>query len=166
MADNMRWRYGDTNPVIVPVDSATVIEIGDLVFMEVDDARPAGQDTNSDGTGDLWNTNLAVTQEAFHDKFLGVAMQRSRAGDVEPIRVATTGVFEYDAASGTYELGVLVAPDKAAGNNLLNQKLVAVAGTLHNQAVGRVAKRVSPAGTKVLVDIQSTVMVGGPQAMA
>jgi hypothetical protein len=166
MADNLRWRYGDTNPVVVPVDSAIVIEIGDLVFMEVDDARPAGQDTNSDGTGDLWNTNLALTQEAFHDKFLGVAMQRSRAGDVEPIRVATTGVFEYDAASATYELGALVAPDKAAGNNLLNQKLIAVGPTLHNQSIGRVAKRVSPAGTKVLVDIQSTIMVGGPQAMA
>ena len=121
MADNMRWRYGDTNPVVVPVDSATVIEIGDLVFLETDDARPAGQDTNADGTGDLWNTNLATTQEAFHDKFLGIAMQRSRSGDVDPIRVATTGVFEFDAATAAYELGTLVSPDKATGNNLLNQ---------------------------------------------
>ncbi len=31
MTDKMRWRYGDTNPVVAPVDSATVIEIGDLV---------------------------------------------------------------------------------------------------------------------------------------
>jgi hypothetical protein len=166
MADNMRWRYGDTNPVVVPVDSATVVEIGDLVFLEVDDARSAGQDANADGTGDLWNTNLATTQEAFHDKFLGIAMQRSRNGDTDPIRVATTGVFEYDAASAAYELGTLVAPDKAAGNNLLSQKLVAVGGSSHNLAVGRVAKRAAAGSTRVLVDVQSTVMLGGPQAMA
>jgi hypothetical protein len=35
-----------------------------------------------------------------------------------------------------------------------------------NLAVGRVAKRVNPAGTSVLVEIVSTVMRGGPQAMA
>ena len=37
----MRWRYGDTYPVVLPVDSATVIEIGDLVYLDTDDAKPA-----------------------------------------------------------------------------------------------------------------------------
>jgi hypothetical protein len=166
MPDVMRWRYGDTNPVVVPVDSATVIDIGDLVYLDTDDAKPAGHDTNGDGTGDLWNTNLALTQEALHDKFLGVAMQRSRAGDIDPIRVATSGVFEFDSPSATYEVGALVAPSKTAGNNLLDQQVEVLGATLHNQAVGRVAKRVNPAATKVLVDIQSTVMSGGPQAPA
>ncbi len=41
MADSLRWRYGETNPIVLPVDSATVIEIGDLVFLEIDDVRPA-----------------------------------------------------------------------------------------------------------------------------
>jgi hypothetical protein len=41
MADTMRWRYGETNPVLVPVDSRTVIEIGDLVYLDTDDAKPA-----------------------------------------------------------------------------------------------------------------------------
>jgi hypothetical protein len=166
MADNMRWRYGDTNPVVAPVDAATVIEIGDLVYLDTDDAKPAGHDANGDGTGDLWNTNLATTQEAFHDKFLGVAMQRSRAGDTDPVRVATTGVFELDCVSATYELGTLVSPDQTGGNNLHNQQVRSVTGTQHNLAVGRVAKRLASAGTRVLVDIQSTVMTGGPQAMA
>jgi hypothetical protein len=161
----MRWRYGDTNPVVVPVDSAIVIEIGDLVLLEVDDARPAAQDANADGTGDLWNTNLATTQEAFHDKFLGVAMQRSRAGDTDPIRVATSGVFEFDCASATYELGTLLGLDQN-GNNLRSQQLRSVTSSQHNLAIGRVAKRVAVAGTRVLVDVQSTVMLGGPQAMA
>jgi hypothetical protein len=166
MADNMRWRYGDTNPVVAPVDSATVIEIGDLVYLDTDDAKPAGYDANGDGTGDLWNTNLATTQEAFHDKFLGVAMQRSRAGDTEAIRVATTGVFEFDCVSATYELGTLVSPDQTGGNNLRSQQVRAVTGSQHNLALGRVTKRLGTAGTRVLVDVQSTVMTGGAQAMA
>jgi hypothetical protein len=166
MPDVMRWRYGDTNPVVVPVDAATVIDIGDLVYLDTDDAKPAGQDTNGDGTGDLWNTSHAVTQEAFHDKYIGVAMQRKRAGDTTPIRIATTGVFEFDTASATYEIGALVGADKAAGNNLLDQQVKILSAGQENLAVGRVAKRVNPAGTRVLVDIQSTVMAGGPQAMA
>ncbi len=164
MADTMRWRYGETNPIVIPVDSATVIEIGDLVFLETDDARPAGQDTNGDGTGDLWNTNLATTQEAFHDKFAGVAMQRSRAGDTSPIRVATSGVFEFLATSDTYELGQLVGPKKATGNNLVNQTVEDVATA--NLAVGRVAKREGAATTRVLVDVVGTVLHGGPQVPA
>ena len=30
MSDKMRWRYGDTNPVLAAVDADTAIEIGDL----------------------------------------------------------------------------------------------------------------------------------------
>ena len=41
MASTMRWRYGDTSPVMMPVDAATVIEIGDLLFYDMDDAKPA-----------------------------------------------------------------------------------------------------------------------------
>ena len=41
MSDILRWRYGDTSPVVIPVDSATVIEIGDLVYLDTEDAKPA-----------------------------------------------------------------------------------------------------------------------------
>jgi len=164
MTDTMRWRYGDTNPIVIPVDSSTVIEIGDLVYLDSDDAKSAGQDTNSDGTGDLWNTDLATTQEAFHDIFAGVAMQRSRDGDTDSIRVATSGVFEMLAASDTYELGQLVGADKATGNNLLSQQVEDVATV--NLAVGRVARREPSTGASVLVNILNTVIHGGPQAPA
>ncbi|MGD0519518.1 MAG: hypothetical protein ABSA26_18445 [Thermoguttaceae bacterium] len=152
MTDKMRWRYGDTNPVIAAVDAATVIEIGDLVYQETDDARPASSQADQ-------NTKEA-NQELFTSKFLGVAMQRSRAGDTAPIRVATTGVFEFDCPSGTFELGNLMGVDEnAAGTALLNQQAVKVAQS--NRAVGRVAKRESAATTGVLVDVCSTVMTGG-----
>ena len=61
MADTMRWRYGDTNPVVAPVDSATVIEIGDLVYLDTDDAKPAGYDANGDGFPDALKSPTAHT---------------------------------------------------------------------------------------------------------
>ncbi len=152
MSDKMRWRYGDTNPVVASVDSATVIEIGDLVWQDTDDAKQAS------GIADLGTE--AANQEAFADVFLGVAMQRSRNGDTSPIRVATTGVFEFDCPSGTFELGDMVGADEnTAGTALLNQQVAKVSASKY--AIGRIAKRQAAATTSVLVDIRSTVMTGG-----
>jgi hypothetical protein len=156
MANVMRWRYGETNPVMMPVDAGTVIEIGDLLYLATDDVRPAGDMTPGG--------NLAATQEAFHDNFVGVAMQCSPAGSTDPIRVATTGVFEFDCASATFDVGNLVGGQDAGAGDLEDQMLDEVATP--NLAVGRCVKRVSPAGTKVLVDVVSTLVKGGPQAAA
>jgi hypothetical protein len=152
MSDKMRWRYGDTNPVVAAVDSATVIEIGDLIYQDTDDAKPASAQSDQ-GTE-------TANQSLFADKFLGVAMQRSPAGDTKPIRVATTGVFEFACPSGTFELGAMVGADEnSAGTALLNQQVETVPTS--SRAIGRVAKRVGAAATSVLVDIVSTVMAGG-----
>jgi len=152
VSDKMRWRYGDTNPVVAAVDSAIEIEIGDLLYLDTDDTKPASSQADQ-GTE-------TANQELFADKFLGVAMQRSPVGDTDPIRVATTGVFEYDCPSGTFELGDLVGADENAdGDALVNQQVAKVAASKY--AVGRVAKRVAAAATIVLVDIRSTVMTGG-----
>jgi hypothetical protein len=152
MSDKMRWRYGDTNPVVAAVDSATVIEIGDLVWQDTDDGKPASDQADQGSE--------AANQESFADKFLGVAMQRSRSGDTAPVRVATTGVFEFDCPSGTFELGDLIGGDENAGGDaLLDQQVAKV--TSSKYAIARVAKRGASAGTSVLVDIRSSVMTGG-----
>jgi hypothetical protein len=152
MSDKMRWRYGDTNPVVAAVDSSTVVEIGDLVYLDTDDAKPASSTT--------WTTNLAGTQAVLTPKFLGVAMQRSRSGETAPIRVATSGVFEFDCASTTAELGATVGAAANTGSTALeNQKVVAVANNAY--AIGRVAKRLATAATTLLIDVNSTVMNGG-----
>jgi hypothetical protein len=156
MASTMRWRYGDTSPVMMPVDAATVIEIGDLLYYDTDDAKPAAAmpDQGTEGGN----------QQLFHDLFAGVAMQASAAGDADPIRVATTGVFEFDCVSAAVEIGDLLGGDENVGGTaLLNQTVVEV--TNANAAVGRCAKRVNPAGTRVLVDIVSSVVHGGTQAI-
>jgi hypothetical protein len=150
----MRWRYGETNPVMLAVDSSTVIEIGDLVYMDTDDARPAAAQADQ-GTE-------TSNQQLFHDMFAGVAMQASPSGEAQPIRVATSGVFEFDCLSATHEVGDLMSADEhSGGTSLLNQTVVKVATA--NAAIGRCAKRVNPAGTRVLVDIVSSVLRGGPQ---
>ncbi len=152
MTDRMRWRYGDTNPVVAAVDAATEIEIGDLLWQDVDDAKPAAAQSNQG--------SAAANQEEFAANFLGVAMQRSRAGDASPIRAATTGVFEFDAPAGNRELGDLMGPaEDAAGTGLRNQQVAAVLESRY--AIGRVARRETDSPTSVLVDIRSTVMTGG-----
>jgi hypothetical protein len=140
MADRMRWRYGETNPVVAAVDSAQTIDIGDNVYQVTDDARPADQISYS---------SLAQTQEDFVDSYLGVAMQRSRNGDTDPIRVATTSVFEFTCAAATFELGDLVGPDDNAGASALEcQKVIAV--TKAPRPIGRVDKRYASNTTLVL----------------
>jgi len=152
MTDKMRWRYGDTNPVVAAVDAATVIEIGDFVWQDVDDAKPASDQSNQG--------SKTANQEALAQNFLGVAMQRSRAGETSPIRIATTGVFEMDCAAATFELGDLVGSDEnQTADGLLDQQVAKV--TTSSRALGRVARRAASETTGVLIDIRSTIMTGG-----
>jgi len=152
MGDKMRWRYGDTNPIVAAVDSSTVIEIGDLVYQDNDDVKPASAMADQG--------SKTANQQDFAFNFLGVAMQRSRSGDTSSIRIATTGVFEFDCPSDTCELGDMFGVDEnSAGDQLLNQQVISVSASKY--AIGRVAKRVPTAGTIVLIDILSTIMTGG-----
>ena len=174
MSDKMRWRYGDTNPVVAAVDPETVIEVGDLVWQHIDsaghgNARPASAmpaDAGAVNEPVGYNKQHIVDadpQRVFANKFLGVAMQRSRDGEANSVRVATTGTFEFDCPSGTFELGDLVGVRSEdlgdSPGKLLNQDVVKVTSSKH--AIARVARRVPSADSTVLVDIRSTVMTGG-----
>lgn len=156
----MRWRYGNNNPAVSKaVPTATLVEVGDLISQDASAADvvvPASEFT--------WDTNIATTQEAFHDEFLGVSGQQSQNGNVDGIRHNSRGVHEFDCASATFALGTLVGPAKATGNALENQKVVAVAS--ENLAIGRVARDYSTATTTVHVEVFSVVHGGGVQAAA
>ena len=175
MSDRMRWRYGDTNPVVAPVAADTVIEIGDLVYYDNDPRypgdktcfpardlppKPAPEATETVG----WVDPVRYTQARFAARFLGVAMQRSRAGDTSPIRVATTGVFEFECpAPDRFELGDCVGVWVQLEDDevLRCQSQLVGAVPTGRDAVARVA-RVRVRGDKsVLVDIRSAVMTGG-----
>lgn len=154
MANIMRWRYGDTNPVMAPVAPSTAIEIGDLVYLSGGEAWPAA--TLPDQGTEIGNQNL------FHEIFLGVAMQSSSEDDTSEIRIATTGVFEFDCAEATFDVGdFLTVAENTPGTVLLNQTVTDAPSA--SAAIGRSAERVNPASSRVLVDVISSIMRGGPQ---
>lgn len=156
MANSMRWRYGDTSPVMAATSSSDAIKIGDLLYQASGVAKPASAQADQ-GTA-------AANQAVFHQSFLGVAMQASPAGADAPIRVATTGVFEFDCAAATFDIGDGVGAAENSGGDALEDQVVAPVADQMSLAVGRCAKHVNPAGTRVLVDVVSVVAKGGPQA--
>ena len=154
MADVFRYRYGDTKPSMFAVDSATVIEIGDAVWLDTDDVKPASDSTYAGG--------LATSQELLVDTFAGIAAQRSRAGDTDNIRVDTAGVFEMIMASATAEVGDLFgADDNVTPDALLDQQVIAVTDAARAYGVCRVRR--AAAATSVFIEITSTVLRGGIQ---
>ncbi len=155
MSDNFRYRYGDTKPVVAAVNSAVDIEIGDLLWQDTDDAKPAS-DQADQGSEE-------ANQDLFHDNFLGVAAQRSRVGDTDPIRVNTAGVYDYVCPSRTYELGDLVGASEAASGIVLEDQQVE-STTQPGRSIGRVRQREASAVTTVRFEIVSTVVHGGVQA--
>ncbi len=122
MMNKLRFRSGQVHLRKVRVDSATVIEAGDLVWLDTDDAKPASAFT--------WTTNLATTQGNFAAKFLGVAHQPSASGETAPISidVSSDSVYEFDVASAAYELGAPLGPDEGS-SALQNKKLEAAVAT-------------------------------------
>lgn len=164
------WKYGDCKPVMSKAKKALVaIAKGDMI------GQAAGSFTGATSAaalvaGDVypasdhvWNTNLATTQEEFHDAFLGIAHSTGKSADTDEIRTGTSGVHEFDCASATFKVGDLVGPAKQTGNLLEDQKVVAVATA--NLATGRVA-RSGTSVTKVWVEVFSTILLGGPQVPA
>ena len=152
MSDKLRWRYGDTNPVSAAVLSATVIEIGDLLWQDVYTAMPASQMVIPNAV------NAEDLRCRFANQFLGVATHRSQSGETASIRVATTGVFEFNCPSGTFELGDLIGVAVLVADTQ-NQQVDKVSYPV--LAIARVAKREPVATSAVLIDIRSTVMTGG-----
>ena len=141
---NLYRKSGRT--IRLPVDSAVVVEAGDMMFLNADDARPASSFSYVSG-------NLDGTQANFAAKFLGVAQEASASGDTDPITIQKSGVFEFVCASATFEFGDLVGPDdNATPDALLDQQVIGI-GENGMGAIGRVAKRYGAATTRVEVEL-------------
>lgn len=146
MADTFRFRHDDVSRFQGAVDAATVIEIGDLVYFDTDDVKPASSQADQG--------SAAANQALFATNFAGVAMQARDAGDANPIRVLADGVFEFDCASFTWEVGDLVgAAENSGGDGLENQQVIAVVRP--ELAIGYVIARETSAVTKVKVRLMS-----------
>jgi hypothetical protein len=137
-----RYRYGGTEPVAAPYKSGLTVNTGDLVYIDSGDSytvKPANALT--------WSTSLAPTQGVFVASFLGVAAQTYNSSQTNTVgigdgnlRVDTAGVFDFDTAASSFNVGDLVGPDKDTGNNLLNQQVALVSSEA--DAIGRVVSNV------------------------
>lgn len=156
MSTEARYRKKDTFEG--PVDSATVIEPGDMVWLDTDDYKPASAFS--------WTSSLAVTQAAFRPKFAGIAITGSASGETKNITIARPGYgfFEMDMDSDSYVAGALVGPAKDPDANLLmDQKLDDAVGA---GAIGKVVEAVGASSVRALVQFESILMGTGivPQA--
>lgn len=129
-----------------PVASATVIAIGDMVWSNSGEVKPAADYT--------WDTNLATTQGTFAAAFVGIARTPSAAGETTNVQVDVSpdAIYECDQASATIDIGTPVGPAKASGNALENQKIVAATAT---SCIGRAASDHQSAATRIRVNFAS-----------
>ncbi|MFN0196400.1 MAG: hypothetical protein ACKVT0_06625 [Planctomycetaceae bacterium] len=157
MSNRLRFRSGQVHLVRLRVESDTVIEAGDLVYLDDDNVKPASDFP--------WTSDLATTQSAFAAQFLGVAQQPSAAGDTTDISVdlSPSSIYEFQVASGTYEVGDELGPDSGS-SVLLNQQLEAVAsGTL---GIARAAEYKPAAATNLRVSFASAFYPGSANVNA
>ena len=148
MSDKIRWRFGETRSVVAPVASNVAIEIGDLVFWDAATIRPACETQTA--------STFEDTTTDFASNFLGVALQSSPLDVAPSIRVATSGVFEFDCERATYRLGELVGVAlNAQTQKLANQKTLKVAAP--ELAIGKVFRQSDEPSDSVYVDVRSTV---------
>ncbi len=124
-------------------NGSIAVDINDLMYMEVDDIRPASS------MADLGTEIL--NQRRFARNFAGVAQERrlaaeTNAGPLATLSVAPTYIGDFPCASSTWEVGDLVAIDEAAsGTALERQKLVKT--TDPDLAIGRCIQRSASATT-------------------
>lgn len=156
MTNRMNWKWGDTTPICAKPLASAEIHIGDLLWLDTDgNAQPASTFAK--------NTDLSGTQTTFTQKFLGIAMQTSPVGVANPIRVATTGTFEFSddtASSVTETLGTFVGPNlNTASTALKTDSVIAVTSSMNG--IGRIVHLENVPAGKAYVAILSTVINGG-----
>lgn len=185
MASLARYVQGDTRPKAVQCDPNYPIEVGDLLYREpgTNLARPA--------SGANWQGSEGNSQVAFHNQFLGVALQKNRAQTNETlplnpvitrvpldvIEIATQGIFEFPlSAAATYVGGEYIAPAANSGNTALQNQVVKTAINGQLGSIGRASPDANEIGqntsqiadkafqgtqTYVKVEIMSQVFYGG-----
>ena len=157
MANHLRYRSGPVQLVKSDIDSTSLIEPGDMLFLDSTEARPASEF--------VWNTDLPTTQTGFSNSFLGIAHERSEVGDDAPISVdlSPQSVYEFDVDVSSYTLGTLLGPDESS-STLMNQQLEAVVPAA--QAVARCMEFTDGFVTRARVSFASAYGTGSANAAA
>lgn len=157
MSNQLRFRSGQVFLHKLRVDAETVIEAGDLVYLDEDDVKPA--------SAFPFTTDLATTQANFAAAFLGIAHQQSQAGETDDLSIdfSPHAVYEFDVHGAAYEVGDLLGPDELS-SALMNQQLEAVASV--ELAIARSAEYRANASALLRVSFASAYHVGSANVNA
>jgi hypothetical protein len=122
------------------------IEVGDLMYQAVDDARPASSQADA--------LSETANQALFARNFIGISTGQRLAADATAgvIRVQVAGLKELTCTSATFEIGDYVGADEAASGTALEDQSVKKV-TNPDHAIGRVVARYASATTKVWVEL-------------
>jgi hypothetical protein len=134
------------NAVNYAFDGALAVQLGDLMFHDANDVKPAA--SLADEGSELAN------QIRFAQLFAGISKFGALATELDARNepVMPDGVVEIDCASSTFEVGDLLAIDEAAsGTALENAKLVKTTNPF--AAIGRCVKREADAATRVVAEL-------------
>ena len=129
MADVNRHVKWPEWAMAVEVRGSTVIEMGDLLFLDrADGLRNNGTSTATQtaypfATAGGTTKTLVSNQNLAADNFVGVALYDSKSGDTESLAVATSGHFRFPLRSArTFRTNQVVMP-AGSGTSLDNQKI-------------------------------------------
>lgn len=144
-----------TKPIADPLvnfvaDASLQIDIGDLLYHDTNDAKPAS--SQADGGSE------AINQRTFAKNFAGVAHSSRQSSNAVAgtVGVLTDVLIEYPCASATFEIGDLVGASEAGSADvLLDQQVEKV--TDKDLAIGVVVQRYGSATTKVWCRLTSKV---------
>ena len=160
-ANFSRHLNGEQQFVEVAVATATVIYIGDMVYLDTSNnvVKPASDYT--------WNTDLATTQASFAAFFLGIAGDQSAVGDTDKVKVdiSPLAVYEMDCPSGTFEGDETLGPDQTGSGSsatLMAQQLEEATST---SAIARVRQTYASATTMVKVSFASAYGMNNTNAV-
>lgn len=157
MSHALRFRSGQVELHRLRVDSATILEPGDLVYLDGDDIKPASQFP--------FVTDLATTRGQFAAVFLGVCHEYSAAGETHDVSVdlSPLAVYEYEVQSATFEVGSLLAP-ASSGDSLQPRRLAKVTNPAH--AIARAAEYKATAAQHLRVQFASAFHPGSANVNA
>ncbi len=146
MPNSLSFRSGQVALQKFRVETTSVVEPGDLIFLDETVIRPASETP--------WNVDLATTQQDFANTFLGIAHEQSANGESDPLSVdvSATSVYEFDVTSSTFEFGNALGPE--GGTSVLLDQQLAFVGTAA-QAIARAMEYTDQMVTRLRVSFAS-----------
>jgi len=130
--------------VRVPVASATVVEVGDLIYWDAsaNEGKPFSSQTD--------NTSEERNQAEAARNFLGVSLVASADGETTDliVDVSPQSEFEFTVPSGTFDVGDLLGASENTGGTALEDQQLETVGS-QDLAIFAVSKAETSATTTV-----------------